>query len=240
MQQIPSYKRLHMHFVLPETEEFEQNKRAFDVDSKIRADQDFSLALPVSQLQAVDERHWVVSEFQQGTGVRPSLLCVGANVSLNAPRSDLQLSSEFRVPVMLWSKGKLIIKSRVYSAFASAEEKDASKKCFEATIAYQLPSKAFPSHNISSLYKVESKIGSVSKLVLDDPTQLQQKWSWCNQCKQMLLFAPDYSMAILLTIDKVLTDGMPREPLAFFIDRVYALRQIAVFLDPAKLPMLND
>jgi hypothetical protein len=221
--------KLHFEIIPPE------------IYANANQEQDFSAKITSNQWQSINNS--ITGEIEQGCGEKRDIKVVGLNVSANdsrlgpnAPSSSLEKSLAekgskggpspppvFKVPVMLHYEGGTI-KLTAYSD-------DGKTHLWTKTLTYELPEEYFPKMVVNSNWK---RIDNEHVECLLKPTEMAlEKWGFIGQVNHYIRFSDDYLVTLDLGIQKVLNEKL--EAMTYYIDRIYALRNVGVYLDKSLI-----
>lgn len=210
--------KLHFEIIPPE------------IYANANQEQDFSVKTNSNQWQSIN--NGITKEIEKGKGEKCDIKVVGLNVTPNDSRLELNATflekggnppPIFKVPVMLHYEGGTI-KLTAYSD-------DGKIQLWTKTLTYELPEEYFPKMVVNSNWK---RIDNEHVECLLKPEEIAvEKWGFIGQINHYIRFSDDYLVTLDLGIQKVLNEKL--EAMTYYIDRIYALRNVAVYLDKSLI-----
>ena len=194
----------------------------------------------------IDDNQWkkmtegtVLTEINTALGSQQEMMAISFNVRANQARINNQLSS-YLVPVMLHSEGGSI----QITAYRQVEkshhtETGLTGDCAEEwspiwikLLSYELPENYFPKVQMSSRWKQIDEKTASCQIGIDE--MIIEEWSQIGPIHHYIRFSHDYSIALDLGI-QVAVNSQTLEPMTYYIDRIYSLKTIGLYLNPVLL-----
>ena len=200
-----------------------------DIYANANQEQDFFAVVENNQWKQADRNH-VINEIEKGTGQPSQMRVIGLNVKPNRVRKVEKLGKlektdfpDYSVPVMLHYEGGTL-KITAY---------EGSSIVWKKSLTYQLPGKYFPKTKMSSKWKQVDDQRAICQLKLDEI--IAEEWSYIGPIHHYIRFTDDYSIAIDLGI-QMAVNSQTFEPMTYYIDRVYSLKNITLYLNQSLIP----
>ena len=212
-------------------------------------EQDFSVIIDDNQWKKMTEGT-VLTEINKALGSEQEMMAIAFNVRPNKARINNQVSS-YSVPVMLHFEGgsiqinayrevpsKVGPKSRHLCGVEPTccnhvNEKVEWTPIWIQLFTYQLPEDYFPKVPMSSRWKQVDDLRASCQMGVDEISL--EEWSQIGPIHHYIKFSDDYSIALDLGI-QVAVNSQTLEPMTYYIDRIYSLKTVNLYLNPVKLP----
>jgi hypothetical protein len=209
------------HFELPASDADKQF-HAQHYFSGYNGDQDFFST--VNEFQSVPNELPLIQEIPAGKRAK-EYVAIGFAVSPQTARGVGTKENPYLVPVMLHHDANEIK--------ITAYDDEKKSELFSRSATYNLPAQWFPEAKQSSKWKpIADKPGLYTR---PDESLLREKWSFRGTGPATyIIFSTDYRVVFQLGIQVVLTDDT-NEPLAFYANRKYALKTLALYIDKSLL-----
>jgi hypothetical protein len=169
----------------------------------------------------------------KGLGSKPTQLRA---MGLNVHPVPSTLDAKVKYPIMLWPEGEMVI-----TAYETTQQScPPDTKRWTRTFNYELDSTYFPPRQLSAkkwhpATKQGVLVGKWSKQAI-----LEEKWQLSKtKAPGLLVFSDDYAVSARLEIREAL--GSDGAPIAYLIDRNFALVGMDLYLDMGQLvPVKSD
>ena len=209
------------HITLLEAKEITQNSK--EEDLKVDSSQDFSIS--TSTLQTIPGTSSVFEEIPELKKGK-EYLGIGAYVSPNVLRGYPSTPEHpIHVPILL-DYGKQSIQIDLTIKGDNSETKVVSK-----TVSYELTPDYFPRPPLNSKWKQLKSVNETTNLLTVDKEELIKEETWNKYAPEIhyICFSEDYQIMLDLGIVRVLNQDL--EPLLVYIDRIYALSNIKIYVN---------